>query len=361
MGHRWPLHPRPFAGEALSSWLTRIAAVYDFNSKEPLLRDLSVPPLSNQCLDIEPPEQLFDLLEERTGVARQRIRRMTLKGLLPESVSISGPSGFEAYAQSLSIALPSDTVRAKRIPATWTPWWSAGRYLRPWVCPECVADRHIRHMKLAWLLPIMATCPTHNLFLVSSDLIGIIDLRPNKPSPRAVPASLIELDCLTETAIATGQAVFSSQTVDITTWMQILRTLLDELNTPLGATGAAWPLVKVIWRIARCSMRARAQSHLPFEGLKIEQQLQFLEAAAVAFKLIATKEAAGHGTNVGMIGGAASRPASRRDDRAAFSPGRDDPRCTQPPATRLPKPLSAEALIAAVDRVPIHAATPLRK
>lgn len=40
---RWPLHPKPSPGEALSSWLTRLARLYDLSLPELLRHNLGAP------------------------------------------------------------------------------------------------------------------------------------------------------------------------------------------------------------------------------------------------------------------------------------------------------------------------------
>jgi len=77
---RWPLHPRPIAGEELSSWLGRIATLYELSVQDLVVHNLGHPALSNVELDLAPPETLLTLISERTGVAVARIRSMTLKG-----------------------------------------------------------------------------------------------------------------------------------------------------------------------------------------------------------------------------------------------------------------------------------------
>ena len=47
LSHRWPLHPFPKEGEALSSWLWRVANRYKMNMPDLLLYDLGYTDINN--------------------------------------------------------------------------------------------------------------------------------------------------------------------------------------------------------------------------------------------------------------------------------------------------------------------------
>jgi hypothetical protein len=69
---RWPLHPPPCPGEALTSWLGRLAALYGMPASH-LLRHhigeasalLDRPEADD--LDFDPPAEILEALAERTG------------------------------------------------------------------------------------------------------------------------------------------------------------------------------------------------------------------------------------------------------------------------------------------------------
>ncbi|MBN0559876.1 transposase, partial [Pseudomonas aeruginosa] len=72
-------------------------------------------------------------------------------------------------------------------------------------------------------------------------------------------------------------------------WFRLLRTLLDELNTPLSLCGTFAHSIRYVWE--RCGHPLRAGQSLwrPYEILPLEVQLQMLEAAATAIDLIESK------------------------------------------------------------------------
>ena len=78
---RWPLHPAPREGEALSSWLNRVAACYRMDVHELLAHDLGHDQLDD--LDTEPPLSLLTMIAQRSGVELERLRLMSLAGWVP--------------------------------------------------------------------------------------------------------------------------------------------------------------------------------------------------------------------------------------------------------------------------------------
>jgi hypothetical protein len=72
-------------------------------------------------------------------------------------------------------------------------------------------------------------------------------------------------------------------------WFRLLRTLLDELNTPLSQCGTCAGNIRSVWE--RCGHPLRAGQSLwrPYELLDPAVQLQMLEAAATAIDLIESK------------------------------------------------------------------------
>lgn len=78
---RWPLHPAPKEGEALSSWLNRVAACYQMDVHELLAHDLGHSQLDD--LDTAPSLSLLTALCQRSGVELERLRSMSLAGWVP--------------------------------------------------------------------------------------------------------------------------------------------------------------------------------------------------------------------------------------------------------------------------------------
>ncbi len=61
----WPLHPAPVEGEALSSWLNRVALCYHMEVSELLEHDLVTAVLMT---DTAPPLALLAMLSQRSGI-----------------------------------------------------------------------------------------------------------------------------------------------------------------------------------------------------------------------------------------------------------------------------------------------------
>lgn len=76
---RWPVHPPPEQGEALTSWLRRIASRYGADLDD-LVSDLGFWPGVAGDLDTCPPDGFACELSERTGLDVEQIRRMSLSG-----------------------------------------------------------------------------------------------------------------------------------------------------------------------------------------------------------------------------------------------------------------------------------------
>ncbi|MGE7356853.1 TniQ family protein [Pseudomonas qingdaonensis] len=69
---RWPLHPAPKEGEALSSWLNRVALCYHMEVSDLLEHDLGHGQVDD--LDTAPPLSLLMMLFQRSGIELDRLR-----------------------------------------------------------------------------------------------------------------------------------------------------------------------------------------------------------------------------------------------------------------------------------------------
>jgi hypothetical protein len=69
-------------------------------------------------------------------------------------------------------------------------------------------------------------------------------------------------------------------------WLRLLRTLLDELNTPLSQCGSHGRNIRYAWELCGHALRAGQSLWRPYEVLDTPVQLQMLEAAATAMHLI---------------------------------------------------------------------------
>jgi hypothetical protein len=104
---RWPLHPAPREGEALSSWLNRMALCYHMEVSGLLEHDLGHGLVDD--LDAVPPLALLAMLPQRSGIELDRLRCMSFAGWgpwRPDSLDDQIPDALETYAFQLSVLLP---------------------------------------------------------------------------------------------------------------------------------------------------------------------------------------------------------------------------------------------------------------
>jgi len=333
MAARWPLHPRPLPGEALSSWLTRIADAYELSLHDLLLHDLGFDSVSDQQLDTEAPDELVSAISRRTGVEISRIRRMTLSGIVLDidQATATGPDQYEVYVRQHSVLLPRGCSRKKRVDSDWRPWFSGDRYNTPWACPQCwdVRPRHFH--KLLWRFPLTISCPLHKEFLRPVNRIGIVDLNPSKPKSRQVPPFVLWLDAVTEQAVTDARVELPTVCLSAGSWIQVLRTVLDELNTTVNdAGGERGPLIEA-WKAIGCQIRAGTSPVEPFEYLTTVNQSTYLEAAAFLIHGLLHRGFRTSGEHAVLLGGEMSSP-TRLSGSHSSKVGDDDE--VEPPPHR---------------------------
>lgn len=306
---RWPVHPAPTPGEALSSWLRRIAVRYEVHIED-LVVDLGFWPGKAADLDTCPPERFAQELSTRTGVDAQRIRRMSLSGWSPWLLDRAepDPGTFAKYTRQFSVLLPAE-IRWPREIYPWMPWCPTRPAVR--ACPHCIATTAPPHpYELLWLLPLTLSCPIHGCLLEmwtkSASYFGGWERRP--PTPRPVPATLLAMDTRTWQAMATGRAQLLSQQVAAGTWFRLMRTIIDELGAPLTECRTANRMIMWIWKHAGHSGRVGPLKWQPHEGYSIDSQLRTLEATATAIQLLESDALIGRGADTVFF-----RPATATD------------------------------------------------
>lgn len=286
---RWPLHPAPREGEALSSWLNRVAACYQMDLHDLLEHDLGHGQVDD--LDIAPPLSLLTVLSQRSSVELDRLRCMSFAGWVPwllDSLNDRFPDALETYAFQFSVLLPKFRRKTRSI-TSWCAWLPSRPIHR--ACPLCLNDPTNQAILLAWKLPLMLSCPQHGCWLefywgVPGRLLG---WESTDTSPRAVNEAIAAMDRRTWQALTTGYVELPRRRIHAGLWFRLLRTLLDELNTPLSLCGTFAHSIRYVWE--RCGHPVRAGQSLwrPYEILPLEVQLQMLEAAATAIDLIESK------------------------------------------------------------------------
>lgn len=306
---RWPLHPKPSPGEALSSWLTRLARLYDLSLPELLRHNLGAPvdirtpgEVDRLNLDVDPPAWVLSGLQERTGLDQQELRRMTIAGwvpwLLDDIQPDEGIEAFTTYVRSDSVLLPprrSPIGQAR----TWRPWLPApGTELLNRACRRCVADLH-RGLTLMAKIPLMLTCPEHGCRLDDvpghpADYLHRPDLHwpdlcwPDTLEPARPPgAAVLAMDRLTQEGLSTGIVNLPRRPVHVGVWLRLLRTLLDEVAT--GSTRLPPSKdddLRRIWSEAGYPFRDGLGVWKVYETLGWARQQAMLQAAAMALQLI---------------------------------------------------------------------------
>jgi len=125
------MHPQPAPGEALSSWLARVAAVYGLPVQDLLRHNLGLASFDPgggrdaAALDWDPPAGALAALHDRTGVPLGQLRQMTIAGwvpwLLDSMEPAAGPSAFTTYVRQGSMLLAPGEAPARDVPG-WRAW-----------------------------------------------------------------------------------------------------------------------------------------------------------------------------------------------------------------------------------------------
>jgi hypothetical protein len=161
---RWPLHPAPREGEALSSWLNRVAACYQMDMLDLLEHDLGHGQVDD--LDTAPPLALLTMLSQRSGIELDRLRGMSFAGWVPwllDSLDDRIQPPWKPMRSSSRYCCRSASARRdpSRAGAPGCPARSIHR-----ACPLCLNPTD-QAVLLAWKLPLMLSCPLHGCWLES--------------------------------------------------------------------------------------------------------------------------------------------------------------------------------------------------
>ncbi len=312
MTRRWPIHPPPGEGEALTSWLSRLGEVYGMSAEELVRHDLTSPGVDlpdhlTRVLDLDPPEGLLDALAERTGVPLVELRHMTINGWVPWLLDTLGPEpepgeAFDTYVDQDSVLLTVKERRRRQVPG-WRAWLppEANRVPMRRACPPCLTAGPATDyaFTLVSQLPLTLSCPKHGCRLEPT--FGVLGTfygweKPNTV-PTAAPAPVVAMDQRTHEGLRTGTVTLPRGSVHVGVWFRLLRTLIDELSTPVAALRTdARRSIRRIWETVGHPVRAGMGLWYPYEALAWQRQQAMLEAAATALHLIETGEIAGRGT-----------------------------------------------------------------
>jgi hypothetical protein len=313
---RWPVHPEPGPGEALTSWLGRLAGLYRLSVEQLLTHNLGAASAQfdrGADLDYQVPTIIVHALAARTGVDVDRLRRMTITGCVPWLADTlnpaEGPQAFADYVRKESVLLPPGQA-GYHVINRWRPWLPLSG--RPWrtarrICPTCAADPG-RGVVLLAALPLMTSCTEHGCRLENLHDVRRAHRYGEPMAPRPVPDAIAALDRLTFEGIATAAVTLPTRTVHVGEWLRLLRTLLDEVSmvdSRAGPDSAA--LLHQIWDTAGLPFRAGLSFWRPYERLSPPRQEAMLHAAATAVQLAANGTIIPCGTL-----GSALQPAPQR-------------------------------------------------
>ncbi|WP_067603689.1 TniQ family protein [Nocardiopsis listeri] len=294
---RWPLHPRPGPLESLSSWLERLAELYEMPVRDLLTRNLGLVDLRvPDDLDYDPPQAMLAALAERTGVDLARLQAMTWVGwqpwlfdMLPVPLQAVQPV-FDTYVRDSSVLLAPGEAGVNNVlhhGKRWAGPWYPYRTLRR-TCPLCAVDSECGRA-LVWRLPLMTSCVEHRCRLEDAGEVAVsITLGRPGPGPVLPAAPLFTVDGYTYEALTTGRVALPGRSVHAGVWFRLLRGLLDEVSLALTSRSVhSRAVLERIWQATGREERAGLKVWRPYEHLKPEIQEEMLHAAGTALHLAA--------------------------------------------------------------------------
>ena len=298
---RWPVHPVPYDGEALSSWLRRVAQCYAMDVTE-LLRFELGESVADVDVDVELPAECLPTLVERGGIDPDTLRCLSLSGWTPWLLDGLAPSpdAFSCYVQQLSVLAPL-CKRPKRTCTGWRAWIPPEWLSR--ACRKCVESEIEPAYKLIWRLPLLLSCPVHGCWLDSYFVFFNRFIWDEETESQSVVGEAIrKMDRRTWEAFSTGAVELPRRRIHAGLWFRLLRTLLDELSiTPWDYGVRQARVIQKIW--ARCGypVRGGLNRWQPFEQVRWSVQARLLEGAATALDLIETGAIQGKGEQAALF------------------------------------------------------------
>ncbi len=283
---RWPLHPRPIEGEALSSWLGRVAATYNLRPEDLLKYDFGYE-ISTDDLDFNPSDTLLENIMHRSNLSLEKIHNMTFRSWVPFIIDQIDPvnNNFDVYILQYSVLLP---VKARSSPAlsNWRPWLSNPPIVR--ACQTCITSDPKNAIHLSWKIPIMLTCPLHGCRLqpcitYSSEHVY---WKEEEINDLPVTQEIINMDTRTWKALMTGTVDLPRHSIQAGVWFRLLRSLINELSLPLSHYPSHVHRIKKVWNACEHPIRGGLNMWKPYEYLPFKIQVKLLEAAATAIAMI---------------------------------------------------------------------------
>jgi hypothetical protein len=256
MANQWPITVDPIAGEALSSWMIRLAARFFMSLAELQRHALALSPLSAAALDFDPPEELLEKLSLCTGVSRVRIASMTMRGTLPSLFAYPSddPTSYRHYVGEYAVLISRGRRKLPHIDG-WRPWYTFNRVGKTFGCLGCYQQDETPFFRLHWRHAAIVTCPRHKRFLQvipyrpSKDFYAERKLKPDF-TMEFLETEHYKMDNLSLSAFAGEQISLSGcGPVSPDTWFKLLATLTSELTTGSLSAGKEEAVLKEIARV----------------------------------------------------------------------------------------------------------------
>ena len=299
---RWPLHPRPGPVEALSSWLDRMARLYDLTAADLLRHNLGSASFAlagrgGLDLDWDPPRDVLAALAERAGLGLHELVPMTMAGWVPWLIDTldpgDGQAAFDTYVRQHSVLFRPGEARRNQV-SRWLPWVPAQPARL--ACPVCAADPG-RGQVLMWRVPLMSSCAEHGCQLEPESDVRLSLLAGEAMEPEPAAPGTAALDRLTFQALTVGRVTLPGGSAHAGVWFRLLRTMLDELSIAASAlTSTSAAAVRAIWAAAGTPPRAGIAVWRPYETLGHPARRALMHAAGIALQLAGAGEIRPPGT-----------------------------------------------------------------
>ena len=295
MTKRWPLHPRPYPNESLLSWIMRTASLYNMEPEKILQYECGIPIAHKDLhqLDLNPSIYLMRTLSERTGIEFDSIRALIAQSYVPLLIDSLDLIFDNDYVNQFPIFSGKRTIENPRFAKGWSPWFNSQRFALLYGCATCLTEDPDPYFRLYWRFPWLMSCPLHNLLLAPVLFFSTgngLDFFFDKECIPAVPQTvetLYVMDSMTLQAITTGMVnIPAGRQIHGGIWIRLLRTLLEELNTPSSKMSAKTKkLIAPFWQDLNLDFREGLSLFKTFEDYDPRKQCLLMQVAANILKV----------------------------------------------------------------------------
>ena len=268
------MHPVPVRGEALSSWLRRIASVYCCTVADLLRYDLGFPEAKPSLLDFEAPSDLIEVIAVRSGMSFRTIEKTTFAGSLPflSGRVFTDPSKDDVETCSVLFEPPNPAPGSYEKLRNWFQKESKSKLIG---CRHCLADYKNGATLLGWGLKVVLSCPVHEVMIEPGRKEGDrIEWRKDREEPAL--KQVCNLDERSLEAVSEGSVQLPGGLVSAVEWFRILQAIFHELNAPWLSVESG----RFVWQL-KLWEAAGYHSPGPFETFKFDRSCALLIATAI--------------------------------------------------------------------------------